>query len=220
MSTVKAYQEKFENLQTRERVLVLVVFLALIYMLWSLAFGSKINSENRQLQRLVSELKVKLDAQNLEIQSLRTLTAQDPDRILRQELAQLVTDIEKVDQSLAAMSVGLVPAKELPLILEKVLLQTGKLALVSLQTLPIEELQLSIPVENAASTPATGVYRHSVLLTLRGAYFSLNDYLLALEQLPWRFYWDSLDYHVGAYPQADITLKVYTLSTERGVIGG
>ena len=220
MSTVKAYQEKFENLQTRERVLVLVVFLALIYMLWSLSFGSKIDSENRQLQRSVSELKVKLDAQNLEIQSLRTLTAQDPDRILRQELAQLVTDIEKVDQSLAAMSVGLVPAKELPLILEKVLLQTGKLALVSLQTLPIEELQLSIPVESAASTPATGVYRHSVLLTLRGAYFSLHDYLLALEQLPWRFYWDSLDYHVGAYPQADITLKVYTLSTERGVIGG
>ena len=67
MSTVKAYQEKFENLQTRERVLVLVVFLALIYMLWSLAFGSKIDSENRQLQRSVSELKVKLDAQNLEM---------------------------------------------------------------------------------------------------------------------------------------------------------
>ncbi|MDN3640185.1 hypothetical protein QWY82_15425 [Simiduia curdlanivorans] len=220
MSAIKNYREKFEKLQTRERALVLLVVLALVYLIWSLAIGAQIDAETKLLQRTQIDLDAKVASQKAELASLALRQQQDPDKLLRQEAVQLARDIEQLDQSLAAMSVGLVPAHELPLILESVLLKTGKLSLVGLQTLPIEELQLSTQQDQADTTPTTGVYRHTVKLTLQGGYFALNEYLQTLEALPWRFYWDSLDYKVSSYPQADIELKVYTLSTERGAVGG
>ncbi|BFM12069.1 type II secretion system protein GspM [Simiduia litorea] len=220
MSAIKNYREKFEKLQTRERTLVLLVCLAVIYMIWSIAIGSQIDTRAKKLTTQLTESQVKLESQNIELAGLTLKQQQDPDLLLKQEALQLARDIEQLDQSLAAMSVGLVPAQELALILESVLLKTGELSLVSLQTLPIEELQLSAQQDEVNSPPTTGVYRHAVQLTLKGGYFALNDYLLALEALPWRFYWDSLNYQVSAYPRAEIELRVYTLSTERGVVGG
>jgi MSHA biogenesis protein MshJ len=39
-------------------------------------------------------------------------------------------------------------------------------------------------------------------------------YLSVLESLPWHFIWDNIEYHVTDYPQAEITIRIYTLSFE------
>ena len=44
-------------------------------------------------------------------------------------------------------------------------------------------------------------------------------YLQALEALPWRFFWDSVDYQVIAYPQSTVRLKLHTLSLSEDWIG-
>jgi MSHA biogenesis protein MshJ len=56
-------------------------------------------------------------------------------------------------------------------------------------------------------------------LTLQGDYFSTLNYLKALENLPWRIHWDSIDYNVKAYPQAETRIQVYTLSFEQDWLG-
>lgn len=61
------------------------------------------------------------------------------------------------------------------------------------------------------------VFKHTVVIRLEGGYFDMVDYLSALENLPWKFYWSELDYHVVEYPKAIVTLEVYTLSTGKGV---
>jgi MSHA biogenesis protein MshJ len=40
-----------------------------------------------------------------------------------------------------------------------------------------------------------------------------------LERLPWRFYWQDLNYSVDHYPNAEVILRVYTLSSEEGLFG-
>lgn len=76
--------------------------------------------------------------------------------------------------------------------------------------------------ENNAGSSENGVglYKHSVKLAIEGEYFSIVDYLRSIEELPWKIYWQSLDYHVDAYPGARVVLEVYTLSTEKSLIGG
>ncbi|ACR10673.1 MSHA biogenesis protein, MshJ [Teredinibacter turnerae T7901] len=69
-----------------------------------------------------------------------------------------------------------------------------------------------------AEARVAGVYRHSVRLRLHGTYFSVVDFLQRLEKLEWSFYWEFIEYQVDAYPRGDVTLEVYTLSTEKGVM--
>ena len=63
------------------------------------------------------------------------------------------------------------------------------------------------------------VFRHGVEIRLRGGYLSTLRYLEALEALPWRFFWDSLEYEVTEYPIAEITFILHTLSSEESWIG-
>lgn len=65
----------------------------------------------------------------------------------------------------------------------------------------------------------SGVYKHGVVLKLRGDFFNILALIKALENLQWKFYWESLDYVVTDYPQAEIELRVFTLSSEEGLLG-
>ncbi len=46
-----------------------------------------------------------------------------------------------------------------------------------------------------------------------------KDYLTHLEQLPWKFYWQSFNYEVQEYPTALVRLNIYTLSTSNWWMG-
>ena len=64
------------------------------------------------------------------------------------------------------------------------------------------------------------LYRHGLQLTLAATYPGLLAYLERLDQSPWRLYWQLLDYKVSDYPKGQVTLKVYTLSSQEEVLGG
>jgi MSHA biogenesis protein MshJ len=123
-----------------------------------------------------------------------------------------------LDRDLAALSQGLVGADMLPKILEDVLLTTSQLTLVQMRTLPVEALPLKGAAARDGESEA-GVFKHTVALRVSGSYFQVVDFLNALETLPWRFYWERLDYSVDRYPRAGIEIRVYTLSAEEGLIG-
>ncbi len=96
-------------------------------------------------------------------------------------------------------------------LLEEVLQRSKGLELISLKSLPAEELAVA---ESAA------YYLHPVELSLRGRYFDFVAYLQALEGMPVQYYWSSLDYKVDRYPVADVRLRVYTLGISTDFIGG
>jgi len=66
---------------------------------------------------------------------------------------------------------------------------------------------------------SVGVYKHSTSLKIKGGYFQVLEYVRRLENLTWRFYWDRMSYSVSTYPQAEIEIRVYTLSAEEGLLG-
>ena len=66
-----------------------------------------------------------------------------------------------------------------------------------------------------AAAPAPLLYRHGVQLVLQGSYLEMIDYLEALEALPSQLFWGAAALDAEQYPQARLTLTLYTLSLDQ-----
>jgi len=84
--------------------------------------------------------------------------------------------------------------------------------------LPVRKL-MSAANEATSGRQEDVLYLHAVELQLRGSYFEALRYLQALETLPWQVIWDQLEYQVIQYPQADIRLRINTLSGSDRLLG-
>ncbi|WP_455203599.1 hypothetical protein [Kaarinaea lacus] len=62
------------------------------------------------------------------------------------------------------------------------------------------------------------IFKHGLEIEFQGDYLSTLSYLKKLETLPWKFYWDEVAYEVLEHPTAQITLKIHTLSLDKGWI--
>lgn len=233
-------KNRFEAFAMRERLLIIGAAIALVYLLWEMLMFYPMNKEMQVLVARERVAKQVIQATEAEITVLKNITGKDPNLELRREIADLRSKLESLDLQLDTLAVGLVPAHTLPKIMHGILSKTGKLKIEQLTTLPPETLNLAADVkmqevQPAAPAPAAqvaapnpagtvqqgaSIYRHSVILDLAGDFTSVVQYLRELESGDWRFYWESLRYQVTDYPQAKIRLRVFTLSSQRGVLDG
>jgi MSHA biogenesis protein MshJ len=231
-------KNRFEAFAMRERLLLVGAALALVYLLWEMLLFHPMAKEKQILVARERVAQQAIQMSEAEITVLKNIVSKDPNVALRQEIADLRARLNSLDQQLDTLAVGLVPAHTLPKVMHSILSKTGKLHIEQLITLPPETLNLSADVKKAEiptaavnSSPmpqpnaapveqGASVYRHSVVLNLSGDFAGIVQYLRELESSDWRFYWESLRYQVTEYPQAKIRLRVFTLSSQRGVLDG
>lgn len=216
--------EKIDSRILRERVLIFLTLLAVVFLLWNFLVQAKFDRERDTLQAEVD--KVAIEHQTLETQmsTLAMAMASDPAIAKTNTIRKLKTDISEVEARLSGLSQGLISAEQLPKVLEEVLLRTSSVKLLQVRTLAATELQLvtATPDANNENRPAaggTGVYKHGVLIRVAGNYSQLIQLMTEIEALQWKFYWESLDYSVTQYPNAEIDIRVFTLSSEEGLLG-
>lgn len=241
-------RDAFDAKTLRERVIVAMVVLALIYAIFDFSLFASINKDKAVIDLRMDTVQLemkKLSAQELVL--ARALT-NDPTAAKRREIDRLQLRTAELDGDLQKLSVGLIAAEKLPEALHDVLQEMGSLRLQSMETLAPTKLRLNTPaaVEPKAAVekekteqdkteqdkalaaldqpPETaaenvGVFKHAVVVSLEGQYFDVVRYIAALEKLPWKIYWEGLEYQVTHYPKASVTIKVYTLSTDKGVLG-
>lgn len=213
----QAQLSKIDELSLRERGLVLLSVLAVSYLLWDFLVFSPVADAKAHVDVDIAAVEQRLDAMRQEESVLRQTLNADPDRGLKKQLTELQERTVVLDANLSELSVGLVPVNKLATILQDVLAQAGSLQLETLQTLPPEELRLTVKTDADAAN--AGVYKHAVAITVKGSYFQLLNYLKTLEAMNWRFYWDELHYEQDQYPSGLFEIKVYTLSTDEGLFG-
>ncbi|GLS26709.1 type II secretion system protein GspM [Marinibactrum halimedae] len=236
--------EKFDALETRERLLVLVGGALLIIMLLDFMIVSPVAKQLSKKEASIVSIKKELQVSQQTLTQMVQLQSFDPNGKLRESIAVEQKKVDRLDEQLAQMSVGLIRADELPQLLEQLLLESKGLRLTELQTLPVQLITLSGTEELLAQTSETGapteptvvspvadpawessasqpvgVYKHRVRVEFEGSYFDVTRYLRRLEHLSWRFYWDRMTYEVDDYPSGRVTVWVYTLTTEEGLLG-
>jgi len=99
-------------------------------------------------------------------------------------------------------------------VLEQVLGQEHDLKLIEVEAVskPLTGLEFEGQMELAVSD----IGRYELRLELEGSYLGTLRYLRALEALPWKFFWESVEYEVIEYPLARVTLQLYTLGLLKG----
>ncbi len=188
-------------------------------------FQSKVKQEAALGERL-SVAKLELTKLTAEEKILAQALTNDPTAEKRREIVRLEKQLAKLEADLRQVSVGLISADELPEVLYDVLRSSSRVKFIGMTTHPAKSLpfpsssqqNVEKKQDESEEDDNVGVYQHSVTIEIEGTYFDVVDYLSRLEALSWRFYWELLDYQVSSYPNAKITLQVYTLSTEEGLL--
>ncbi len=65
-----------------------------------------------------------------------------------------------------------------------------------------------------AARPAALLYRHGVEVTVRGNYLDMVGYMGALESMPTQLFWGRAQLEAETWPNARLTLTLYTLSLD------
>jgi MSHA biogenesis protein MshJ len=219
-------QEKIDARVMRERALIFLTALAFVFMLWNFVVQSSIDKHTQETRAQLDLLATQRTTMQTQIAAATQNLLNDPDKQKKAQITQLQTDISGLENQLHSVSQNLIKADQLPQALQEVLEKTSQLTLLEVKTLPAKELQFvaSTTTNNTQPTPVTeetsaGVFQHVVELRVSGSYSQVVQLLVALEGLPWRFYWQGLDYSVDQYPNAEVILRVYTLSSEEGLFG-
>jgi MSHA biogenesis protein MshJ len=134
----------------------------------------------------------------------------------RERIRQLREQIAEGDAYLKATQDKLVPPEKMAALLEQVLAKNSRLQLVALNTLPVS---LFIEPTADAATKAVAqekqIFKHGVQMTVRGNYADLMQYLAALEKMPTQMFWGMAKMNVVQYPNAELTVTLYTLSLDK-----
>ncbi len=204
----------------RERVLLLAAVLVVGFLAVDVLFFHPLAIRRRLIQEQVATLNTaiaELDRQAADVKARGQL---DPDREHRLRQRQLNEELGRLDERLKALTVDLISPRDMAGVLREVLTRQKGLKLVRLENLPAVEL---LPAaENASGAEGEehiNLYRHPVHIVVSGTYLQALAYLRDLEKLPRKLFWDDLEIVVGEYPQAEISLTVYTLSHRKGWIG-
>lgn len=213
---MKAVWEKmlqsYEVMAKREQVLVFISVLLVLFTIWYLVvwgviehFVTKSKSTLRRVKQETTVLQDDVALQNARL-------AQDPNYVIEKKQAKLQDDVKKLDEELGIYSKQLLTAKSMMKALKAITLKADGVKITGVKITGVDVL----PDEKEQATEDSQVplYRHGVQLQFISDYFATTAYLEKIEQIPWRLFWDKLDYRVGKYPNAKVTLVIHTLSEE------
>ena len=207
--------DRLDARSLRERVLVLIAMLALIGILWDTFLMGPVDRSRKQLVPEVASLRTEVNHINQTIEELARKDHTDPNAALKAQLQQTRGGIDDLDNQLGGLTSGLIAPEEMVQVLKQMLANTAPLRLVALRTLPPEPLAALVPGEMLPSQ----VFRHGVELELTGHYLDVVGFLRKIDQLPWRFYWQTLELDVEEHPRLRVKMTAYTLGEEEAWIG-
>lgn len=217
-ASLQSLTQWYEQRPLRERALLLVCLLIALFFLWDSLVMSPISLRKKNLRSKTSQLQTELTELASREQSVQARKDFDPDQENRQLLEQLRSEAAKNQRQLEERVVNLISPQEMPELLKDLLVRQKKLQLLSLENLTAEAVQVNEQVAETQLTPV--LYRHRLRMEFSGDYLATLAYLKKIEALPRRMVWEEVEIETQEYPQAKVRLQVYTLSLNKGWIGG
>ena len=210
--------EKFDALNERERLSVMLLSIVVIIIVFVELLISPLNQKYDVVDKQIVNLQTQTKQLENQVAALKSKKTRDPDFQDKQKIKLLNEQLSNLNVQLKEKMHGLIEPKQMAKVLEVVLAQNTDLKLQRVQSLGAEPLS-SIMAKEGEKTESLGIYRHGLQIEFEGSYLSTLKYLKALDDLPWNFYWDVLELNVNKYPVSKIVITVHTLSFHEGWIG-
>lgn len=215
---LKPLLDKFDALNERERISVILLSVVAIIMVFVELFISPLIQKYNIVDKQIVSLQAQTTKLNNEIIDLKSKKNQDPDLQEKQKIKLLNEQISNINVHLKEKMHGLIEPKQMAKVLEVVLAQNTDLKLIRVESLGAIPLA-PVKAKEGEEAKSLGIYRHGLQIEFNGTYLSTLSYLKALDELPWNFYWDVLELNVDKYPMSSIVITVHTLSFHEGWIG-
>jgi len=222
-------REKIAALSQREKVLVLLTGLIILPGIIDFFLVQPLRDSTTIYNKKILSVHSRMESYNAQQEELLIEIKNDPSMELERRIEGASRSLEATKEVLVNYTDTLISPQKMASMLESMLHESVELKLLSLENLPVAPLfdkettaQKSKAEEQSANKQIRdvfGLYRHGIRITFQGNYMKSMDYLQKLEQLPWKFYWQSFGYQVEKHPKAIITLNIYTLSTSQWWIG-
>ncbi len=207
---LQQYRERIDAMQLRERALLLCICLVgVFFLIDTFALQPTLRQQERQKEAIIDwELQL-----NVLSERSGLLSEQPAGELLelRHGLREQLADLE--DRLRDQLGTLLKPAQAVE-VLEQVLGQEQDLKLLELEA--VSKPLTGLEFEGQAELTISDIGRYELRLELEGSYLGTLRYLRALEALPWKFFWESVDFEVIEYPLARVTLQIYTLGLLQG----
>jgi len=214
-SAFQNYAARFDALNPRERLLVFLAALAAIgFALHALLIEPAL--------REAAQLRDQLGQQEKVLSSVRSANEalaaarSDPDSTTRARIEQAKKEMAHLTERMGGLAQGLVPPDRMPALLQGLLGSESRLVLVELKTIePSPLTETPKPPSTEAAAVPDGIFKHGIEMTAQGSYSDLHAYVSMLEKSPFQMYWSGAALDASAYPRIRLTLRFYTVSTDR-----
>lgn len=221
----KKATEQVSVLSQREKILLLVTGLIIIPGILDFFLIQPLRDDATKWKQQTDIIHQSLASFSEQQNELLAEIEKDPAMDLERKINGIEEELGKAQQALLQYTDTLIAPQRMAAMLENMLHERGDLELVSLQNLPVaplfkgQDTEATQPAIEEDEEDVFGLYRHGIQLVFKGNYMSTKAYLSNLEQLPWKFYWQSFNYEVQKHPEALVQLNIYTLSTSEWWIG-
>jgi MSHA biogenesis protein MshJ len=229
---LQQFEDWVNALSVRERLLVIIGVIAVVFLLWDKVLLSPLEVKAKQLEDGVKRQQQNLEKVRVQQQQILDRAGKDPNKGILKQIDAINEAIEELDETLRGMTVDLIDPQQMAIVLEEVLTRRTDLKLVRVEALPPESLGQQILDDASEATQqdtatnadiaadvVPGVYKHTLEIEFVGSYLSTLDYMKELESLQRRFYWGSVNFEVKEYPNAQVVIRVNTLSLNDAWIG-
>lgn len=232
MSRLALLEQRFDELQPRERSLVSLaaaaLLILLVYLLWIEPVSMSAAAQREQIQSLAPQVAAEREA----LARVQDELSRDPEAARRALLEQMQGEASQLDARLRADAAAVIPPARMPAVLRDLLGRHTRLRAVGVEVLAPQVLRWT-PAASADAAPSAdpaptagspaarlpALYRHRVVLRFEGDFAATLDYVRAVEALPLRVRLEDFELDATDWPRLDITLRVETLGLEEGWIG-
>jgi MSHA biogenesis protein MshJ len=203
---------QYRQLNNRERTLVLLAGLALIFSggWFSVAEPMMIKNQKTQDQIVGAERETK-ELQN-QITLLQRSMRGDPNTALRDEMELAKSMSEEVKNDLLVKHNLVVESKTMGLLLGEIVSKARSVKIKSLENR--DPISLKIGKDQGAVI----LYKHEVSLKVGGTFRNILSFLKSLKNTPYTIYWQRFHYNANGYPDSELEVEFYTVSLQKDVI--
>jgi MSHA biogenesis protein MshJ len=230
---IAAWAERYEAFSLRERALVMVAIIVLMFMLWDAMLMSPEGLRQKQIVAKMQTMNQQTEALNLQIQEMSAALRGGEAEHINARVNELRGLLTALTQQQKDLTVEFIRPAQMANVLRDMLTAESGLVLTKLESLGAQPLfpatedekkdkknsgaVAQVKKTNPSHRPE--IYKHGMRIVFEGDYFKTLRYLQALEAMPWRLYWDNVEYQVIGYPKARVAITVHTLSLHEDWIG-
>lgn len=230
-SKAKLLMERFDGLKRRDRLGLGGAVAVLIFFLVTVSLIAPDTIRRKQAAAKAAAQKADLGATMMKFDELSKQLADDP--VAQQQAISdgLIKQIAEVDAALAEVDKA---APKMGSLVREMFAASPGITVLSVKTLPVVTVihpsTAPRPPPRAASATQPGavtkaplplaeapaaVFRHGVEVSLKGNYLAMLPHLERLQRSASRLAWSDAKLEVSAYPEARLTLTLYTLSGQQ-----